>query len=317
MAKISANIPPVVKLGPGVVIWADEALARDGSLTEGQGFDPRQAAAGWVLTFDKLLTETQFVQDMRQMLRSLQEAYAYPVDTEFTMNFLSDGSYRIDLVQCRPLQVKEGGDIVEVPSDLAAEDIILESRGAVIGQSRLTEIGRLVYVVPSAYAQLPIADRFTVARVLRRLMHLERTDGNKAIILLGPGRWGTTMPSLGVPVSFADINTASVLCEIVTMSGDIVPDVSLGTHFFSDLVEMDILYMALFPSRDGNRLNEPLLAGRRNRLPELLPEAAAWAHVVWVIDEAGFDGGRTVKLNANALQQRVVCYLEHRAPRAD
>ena len=73
-------------------------------------------------------------------------------------------------------------------------------------------------------------------------------------MLIGPGRWGTTTPSLGVPVSFAEIDTVSVLCEIVAMRDDLVPDVSLGTHFFNDLVEMDILYLALFPGRQGQLL---------------------------------------------------------------
>ena len=77
-------------------------------------------------------------------------------------------------------------------------------------------------------------------------------------MLIGPGRWGTTTPSLGVPVHFAEINTVSVLCEIVAMRDDLVPDVSLGTHFFNDLVENDMLYLALFPKREGNYWNDAL-----------------------------------------------------------
>ena len=73
--------------------------------------------------------------------------------------------------------------------------------------------------------------------------------GAGTIMLLGPGRWGTSSPSLGIPVSFVDINRVSVLCEIVAMREDLVPDVSLGTHFLSELVEMDMLYLALFPKQ--------------------------------------------------------------------
>ena len=78
-------------------------------------------------------------------------------------------------------------------------------------------------------------------------------------MLIGPGRWGTTTPSLGVPVCFAEIDTVSVLCEIVAMREDLVPDVSLGTHFFNDLVEMDMLYLALFPGRQGQLLERGVL----------------------------------------------------------
>ena len=58
-------------------------------------------------------------------------------------------------------------------------------------------------------------------------------------------RWACPSPS---PRS----TRVSVLCEIVAMREDLVPDVSLGTHFFNDLVEMDILYLALFPGRRNN-----------------------------------------------------------------
>ena len=130
-------------------------------------------------------------------------------------------------------------------------------------------------------------------------------------MLIGPGRWGTTTPSLGVPVSFAEIDTVSVLCEIVAMREDLVPDVSLGTHFFNDLVEMDMLYLALFPGRKGNSWNEAFFEQSPNRLAELLPGEAKWSHVVRVIDmPLGSHGGAALTLNANALTQQVVCYLE-------
>ena len=44
---------------------------------------------------------------------------------------------------------------------------------------------------------------------------------------MGPGRWGTTTPSLGVPTSFAEIDTVDVICEIVAMRADLIPDVKL------------------------------------------------------------------------------------------
>ena len=129
-------------------------------------------------------------------------------------------------------------------------------------------------------------------------------------MLVGPGRWGTTTPSLGVPVRFADISTVSALCEIVAMRDDLVPDVSLGTHFLNELIELDILYLALFPMREDNFLNRALLESLPNRLAELLPEAADWAKAVRVIEAADLGVSRTVRLHANTLKQKVVCYLE-------
>jgi hypothetical protein len=131
------------------------------------------------------------------------------------------------------------------------------------------------------------------------------------IMLVGPGRWGTTTPSLGVPVCFAEIATVSVLCEIVAMRDDLVPDVSLGTHFFNDLVEMDILYMALFPRRDGNSWSRAFFEQSPNRLAELLPDESRWSDVVRVIDlPLASQNGAPLKLSANSLTQQVMCYLD-------
>jgi hypothetical protein len=264
----------------------------------------------WVLTFERLFRETDYVDDMRRMLQTLQEAYEYPVDVEFTTNFLADGSYKINLVQCRPLQVKGGGPVTAPPTGLDPEQTVLEARGAVIGQSRVTSVDRIIYVSPSVYGQLPIPDRYEIARLIGRLCHLKEPGEPRKVLLMGPGRWGTTTPSLGVPVSFSDISTVSFLCEIVAMREDLVPDVSLGTHFFNELIEMDVLYMALFPTREGNYLNRTLLERLPSRLSSLVPEVVKWPEAVRVIEAADLPHGRALNLNASAPQQRVVCYLK-------
>jgi hypothetical protein len=265
----------------------------------------------WVLTFEKLLSETPFVDDMRAMLSTLREAYSYQVDVEITANFLADGSFRISLVQCRPLQVKEGGAVAAVPQDLRDEDVVLAATGTVIGQSTFTTVDRVIYVVPSVYGRLPIANRYSVARLIGRLTHLREGGRSepKTVMLVGPGRWGTTTPSLGVPVSFAEIDTVSVLCEIVTMGDGVVPDVSLGSHFFNDLVEANTLYLALYPGRPGNSLAAEFFEGRENRIAELLPDGADWAEVVRVIDLPPGPSERALHVNANCLTQKVLCYV--------
>jgi hypothetical protein len=270
----------------------------------------RHDAFPWMLTFEKLLLETGFVTDMQDMLKTLQNAYGCPVDTEFTLNFVNEDTYRINLVQCRPLQVSTADNGEELPATLSEEDVVFAARGAVVGQSRDEKVDRLIYVVPSVYGGLPVNERYAVARLIGRLMHQEAAAQPQHVMLFGPGRWGTTMPSLGIPVSYAEINKVSFLGEIVTMHEDLVPDVSLGTHFFNELVEADILYLALFPGRDGNRLNEDFLGRTPNRLEQLLPDMAHRANVVHVIDAEDVPGNRSIHINANNVKQEVVCYLQ-------
>jgi len=83
-----------------------------------------------VLTFDTLLSETPFVSDMKDMLSSLEKAYDYPVDIEFTLNVRPGGSYCINLLQCRPLQVQGTGQITLPALEAGESQRIVEARGA-------------------------------------------------------------------------------------------------------------------------------------------------------------------------------------------
>ncbi len=299
-------VDDVLRVSPELPV--DLYATRRSALARG-GDDARRVPDGWVLTFERLLVDTSFVPEMRLMLSVLRDAYEYPVDTEFTANFYPDGRWKINLVQCRPLQVREGGRIVDPPRRIARKDLVLETRGPIIGRSSLTRIGRVVFVDPAAYAALPVRERASVARLVGRVLHAPPGDGPQNILLLGPGRWGTSTPSLGVPVSFAEIETASVICEIIGEEMEVVPDVSLGTHFFNDLVEADMLYMAVHPGRGKDVLNRKFLSGSRDRFVELLPEDAEWAGVVRVIDLPDAGDGRALYLNADSFRQRALCYM--------
>ncbi|MBN2243924.1 MAG: pyruvate, phosphate dikinase [Acidobacteria bacterium] len=261
----------------------------------------------WLLTFEKLLTGTSFTDEMRDLLRTLSEAYEHPVDVEFTVNFLGESACRIHLVQCRPFKVKGGGCAAEPPETIDDAGLVLQTRGPVIGPVCRCFIDRLIYVVPSVYARMPERDRHSVAKLVGRLAHLD--EGACSLMLIGPGRWGTTTPSLGVPVSFADISPAAVLCEIAEMHADLVPEVSLGTHFFNEIVENDTLYLAVFPDNEGVAFNRKLLEGAPNSLIKILPDCGRWQEAVRVIEPDAIGEGLKICLNANAQKQRAVCYL--------
>jgi len=261
----------------------------------------------WVLTFDKIFSRTTFIQDMREILETLKKAYGSHVDIEFTANFLSDNTYKINLVQCRPLQIEKGASIdLSIPS-IEKENLILQTQSGIIGQSKILSIDRLIFVEPSAYGNLTERDRYSIARSIGKLTHLEDNGKTKSIMLLGPGRWGTSTPSLGVPVSFAEINTVSVLCEIDTLREGLVADLSLGTHFFGDLVEMDMLYIGFFSNKKGNVLNKEFLSQSKNRLQEVLPQASAWSQVIRVIEASD---KRKFLLSADVMKQRAVVYID-------
>ena len=189
------------------------------------------------------------------------------------------------------------------------KDLALETKGPVIGPSTALTVGRVIYVVPRVYGALPLAERYSIARLIGRLTRLEDVPEG-ALFLIGPGRWGTAEPSLGVPVSFAEIARVKALCEVIEMREGLVPDVSLGTHVFNDLVESQILYLALTPGREGNYVNAAVFEQAPNLLARLLPDEAVWADAVRVIDPADIAARGKLRIYADALRQCSVCYFD-------
>ncbi|MBI4978010.1 MAG: PEP/pyruvate-binding domain-containing protein [Spirochaetes bacterium] len=271
-------------------------------------FTAKSADAEGMLSFDELL-EGPFSKDMRGMLADLQSAYEHPVDIEFTANVADDySSYRINIVQCRPLQVK-GVDAVKLPAiEVEHNNLIIQARCAVVGQSRMKNITRIIYVVPSVYGYLPLRERHEIARLIGTINHA--CPENMPVMLLGPGRWGTSSPELGIPVSFAEINNVSILCEMVAMREDLVPDVSLGTHFLNELVERDMLYLAVFPQQADNFINTSFFETSPSVLTDIAPDAAKWKDAVKVIDTAKLSRTPSgVIVAADAIEQKVTCYF--------
>ena len=200
----------------------------------------------WVVTFDGITQKTAVMPTMRRMLEVLRDAYRSQVDVEFTVNMLKGDMFEINVVQCRTFQVRST-EVSERATSLAAAEgerrVLIESPGPLVGHGRLLEIDALLYVSPQEYSGLSERERFALARRIGEVLH-ELPEAAERILLLGPGRWGTSTPSLGIPVSFNEIDRAHVICEIEATQNGLTPDLSLGTHFFNDLVETNILYVA-------------------------------------------------------------------------
>ncbi|MHC4565547.1 MAG: PEP/pyruvate-binding domain-containing protein [Planctomycetota bacterium] len=263
--------------------------------------------AASVITFEKLLSKTNFAEVMQNMLKVLEEHYQYPVDIEFTANFTGDDAFRINLVQCRPLQAKGLSPRVELPQDLISpERVLFESRGYTMGGSISRPIKRIVYVDPQAYVELPNSQKYSIARITGKLNRQIASKEMTPTLLIGPGRWGTTTPSLGVPINFAEINKATALVEVSYEGGNLMPELSFGTHFFHDLVESDIFYVALFPQKDGVVFNRNKLLEMPNLLNKLLPDEQEYESVIKVYEPES----KVLQIVCDIISQRVVCFFK-------
>ncbi len=262
----------------------------------------RKDICPWVVDFNGLFEKTDFVARMRSLLAALSDAYRCPVDVEFAVNIDSSGEYRVNLLQCRPFLTAGTGDLSAAVDEIPPDACLIRSEGPIIGRSREVTIDRMIYVVPATYGQLPVKDRYAVARLIGELMRGGRSTGRR-IMLLGPGRWGTSSPSLGVPTALAELQGATVIGEIATMHEGLTPDLSLGSHFFHELVEMGMLYLAVFPGKTGHRIDETFLAEGESCLEELAPDATQWSPVVKVFDTDRGDPSHSWRVLADTKRQ--------------
>ena len=205
-----------------------------------------------------LVANRTLMEQMRRMLHCIQEEYRHPVDTEFTINISENGEYSIDLLQCRPLQVQKGKSGTMVPEDIPDERVFLESRGASMGISRASGLDLIVYVDPVKYYEMPYKDKNSVARLIGSINWHYR-DLGRHMMLIVPGRVGTTSPELGVPTAFSDISAFEIICETEERDAGYNPELSYGSHIFQDLVEAEILYTAVFRSEKTIRFRPEML----------------------------------------------------------
>ena len=114
-----------------------------------------------------------------------------------------------------------------------------------MGLPKTTKLDLIVYVDPIKYYNMPYKMKDLVAKLVGKVnWHYRDTD--KHMMLIVPGRIGTTSPELGVPTAFSDISAYDIICEVEESKAGYNPELSYGSHIFQDLVEAEILYTAVF-----------------------------------------------------------------------
>jgi hypothetical protein len=247
----------------------------------------------WVVTFDGLIEGTDFVPKIRALVELLQQNLRTPVDLEFA----ADGE-DLYLLQCRAQSYGKDDAPAAIPRNIPRNRLLFTANRWV-ANGRITDVSHVVYVDPEAYASL--SDLHRLRDVGRAVGRINQLLPKRRFILMGPGRWGSRGDiKLGVSVGYSDINNTAALIELARRTGNCVPDLSFGTHFFQDLVEAGIRYLPLYPDEPDIVFDELFLRRSRNLLEDLAPEFASLSDVVRVIDVTAETGGRVLQILMNA-----------------
>lgn len=208
---------------------------------------------------------------MQKILRYGEEEMRRPVEIEFAVNLHADKTGEFNLLQIRPMvdnRMALEEDLTNIPDDRC----LLRSHNA-IGHGIYNEITDIVYVKTEGFSA---SNNATIAEEVESINRTFMKDDQQlgSYLLIGPGRWGSSDPWLGIPVKWPNISCAQVIVEAGLANFQVDP--SQGTHFFQNLTSLGVGYLTINAFLgDGIYREEEF-----NKLPAI-QETAHVRHVRW------------------------------------
>jgi hypothetical protein len=168
-----------------------------------------------------------------------KEALGSPVELEYAVDLdkAENGNPSFFILQIKPM-MGTGGEYTFDTGGINPEEMIIYAERS-MGNGKVDDITDLVYVDPEGFNKMKTREMATQIENINRKMVIE----NRKYILIGPGRWGTRDPFIGIPVKWPQISNAKVIVE--TSLEEFPLDASLGSHFFHNVTSMNVGYFSI------------------------------------------------------------------------
>ena len=212
-----------------------------------------------VITFNNILKYNTFplAEIISDILTMGAEEMRCPVEVEFAVNMdVAPGQRQVfNLLQIRPIIDNQDNRSIDWNEVDASRALIYGEQALGIGQ--MTDIADIIYVKSEAF------DSLSTEKIAEELLTLNNRmrDQGRPYILVGPGRWGSSDPFLGVPVKWNHISEARVIVECGIEKFDVEP--SQGTHFFQNVTSLGVGYLTINPFRGDGIFREQELNTRQ------------------------------------------------------
>jgi CheY-like chemotaxis protein len=218
-------------------------LASTWSPNDGRITDGFSREGSRLVTFARILKHDSFplASLIRHLLRIGKMAMGCPVEIEFAVDLEGepDEPRRLALLQIRPMAVSETNVDVNL-TEYPTEQLLCASDRA-FGNGLIEGIQDIVLIDPADFDR---AKSTETTRLLARL-NAQFLKSQTPYLLIGPGRWGSQDPWLGIPVDWSDINGARVVVETGFKDFRVQP--SEGSHFFHNMTSFRVGYFTLNP----------------------------------------------------------------------
>ena len=202
-----------------------------------------------IITFANILKWKTFpLADMLvELLKLGEEAFGSPIEAEFCVNL--KGSKKLPefcLLQMRPMASEAYRAATDV-TDINKDDTICRS-SLILGNGIIDDIYDIIFIEPQKFDASRTVD---IAREIEKLN--EEFKSSQRYVLMGPGRWGSADPWLGIPVNWKQISRAKVIVEAGLENFHIDP--SFGSHFFQNVTSLRVGYFTVNPKGKGDSLD--------------------------------------------------------------
>jgi hypothetical protein len=208
-------------------------IVRDGTLYDGKR----------IITFSNVLKYDSFplAEILQTLLEVGQKEMNDPIEIEFAvdLNVEKGAPIVFNFLQIRPI-VDNDQSIDFKMDEVAKENTIIYCESA-LGNGKIDDIYDFVYIKPETFSSLE-SEKIAVEI---NLINEKFINEQKNYVLVGPGRWGSSDPNLGIPVKWAHISQARVIVESGLENFRIDP--SQGTHFFQNLTSFRVGYFTINP----------------------------------------------------------------------
>ena len=249
---------PVVDILPG---FSHPELVASTFSTENNRMLPGITAKGpRVISFDAILKYNRF--PLAQIIRDLLELCKEALMCDVEMEFAADIDYRhkdnalvLKLLQVRP--VGEYGNDAKVSIADAEKNMqkVLVKSSKALGSGQIENITHIIHVPSDTFDSAKTID---MAKEIAKLNSIVRNEGG-SYLLIGPGRWGSSDPWLGIPVLWSDISEAKIIVESAIPGYQIEP--SQGTHFFQNITSLGVGYLTVDTVRRDGLIDEDSISG--------------------------------------------------------
>tara|TARA_Y100001960_G_C14658771_1_gene819678 strand:- start:256 stop:1326 length:1071 start_codon:yes stop_codon:yes gene_type:complete len=216
--------------------------------------DSLQYSGPRVITFSGLLKHRriELAKILKFFLKYGESALGCPIEIEFAVNLNDNDIDEFTLLQIKPMTINFfNRSIINEKFD---KKNTLCNSNLVLGEGIISNVKHIVYVD---------INNFDITKSKMIAYHIEefnkKLGSDKPYLLIGPGRWGSSDPWLGIPVSWNQINHAKIIIEL-GIEG-LEPDPSFGSHFFQNLTSLHLAYFTLNKKETKTKLNWELLNG--------------------------------------------------------